>query len=185
MKLFFSDSFLSLKLHSLAGKVFWLDWLVIFFGQYFEYVLIALLLGFIFWSKQVRLQYWRMVILALISAIFSRLVITEIIRALYFRARPFQIFEFIPLIFHETSSSLPSGHASFFFAISTIVLLYNKKWGIGFFVGSALIGLARVIAGIHFLGDILLGLSVGILGALVVYWIYNLWCRMNSGGLTK
>ena len=171
MKLFFSDSFLSLKLHSLAGKVFWLDWLVIFLGQYLGFILIALLLGFLLWSKVSRFMYWKMVVLAFISALFSRLVITEIIRALYFRARPFEIFEFSPLIFHETGASLPSGHASFFFALSTIVLLYNKKWGIGFFVGSVLIGLARVIAGIHFLGDILLGLSVGILGALVIYLI--------------
>ncbi|RJQ14564.1 phosphatase PAP2 family protein [Candidatus Parcubacteria bacterium] len=169
-----SDSALTLKIHFLAGNFIWLDWIIVFFGGYFEYLLLAFLLGLLLLSKNSRIQYWRMIAVGLIAALFSRFAVAETIRALYPRARPFEIFEFQPLILHETTSGFPSGHASFYFALATIIFLYDRKLGGWFFVGATLISFARVAAGIHFLGDILLGFSVGVLSAV---FIYKLACK--------
>ena len=49
--------------------------------------------------------------------------------------------------------------------MATAVYLYNKKWGIGFFIATILITMSRVIAGVHYPSDILDGAAIGILVA--------------------
>jgi undecaprenyl-diphosphatase len=87
---------------------------------------------------------------------------------------------------HSVSSSFPSGHAAFFFALSTVLLLYNKKfyprpkfwWGAGlfFFLASFLISIARVFVGIHWPSDILAGAAIGIFSG----WLIILFSRKFS-----
>lgn len=146
-------------INQFAGKMAWLDGLVIFFAKYFEYFLLSFL--FLFLLKNFK-KYKNMIILCFCSAIFSRFVITEIIRYFYFRSRPFIDYHVNLLLKHSNSGSFPSGHAAFYFAISTIVFFYNKKIGILFFLASFLISFARVFSGIHWPSDILFGALIGI-----------------------
>jgi len=71
------------------------------------------------------------------------------------------------------SASFPSGHAAFFFALSAGVYSFNKKAGIWFFVVSALIGLARVFAGVHYFSDIVGGLAVGLFSFWVISFLIS------------
>ncbi|MBI4217456.1 MAG: phosphatase PAP2 family protein [Parcubacteria group bacterium] len=108
------------------------------------------------------------------AAILSRLVITELIRLLWHRARPFVELGFRPLVEHSASASFPSGHAAFFFALSGIVFAYNKKAGMLFLLLSAVITVSRVMAGIHWPSDVLGGAVIGIGSALIVmYFLKN------------
>lgn len=170
------DLYFFQQINSLALKWLWLDTLAIFFARYFEYILIfCLILSLLKDFK----KYWLMIIQAFLSAILARLVIVEIIR--YFLARPRPFLEVsVNLLFEPLNqTSFPSGHAAFYFAISTILLLYLKKvhppskfwWGAGilFFAGSFLITIARVFVGIHWPSDILAGAIIGILSG----WIIN------------
>jgi undecaprenyl-diphosphatase len=114
-----------------------------------------------------------MVFQAVLSGIIARFFITEIIREVWFRARPFvenSVNMLIP--YSAKESSFPSGHASIYFAISTIIYLYNKKLGIGFLVASFLICLSRIFVGIHWPSDILAGIVVGIGTALIVHKLF-------------
>ena len=144
-----------------------LDVLGIFFADYFQYVLAFCLLLFLVIKFK---KSWKMILQALISAFFARFLIVEFIRWLWQRPRPF-VENNINSLLTNTSPAFPSGHAAFFFAISTIIYLYNKKIGILFFIGSLLICLARVFVGIHWPTDILAGAIIGILSGLVVYKI--------------
>ena len=148
-----------------AGKWQILDSIAVFFAKYFEYVLLFLLLVFLF--KKFRKNFF-IVFQAVLAAALARFVIVNFIRSLWFRARPFMENNVNLLIGHEKTASFPSGHASFYFALSIIVFFHNKKLGILFFVGSFLICGARVFSGVHWPTDILAGMVLGILTALIV-----------------
>lgn len=71
-------------------------------------------------------------------------------------------------LINESGYSFPSGHAAFYFALSMAVYLYNKKLGVILFVVSLIMGIARIYAGVHWPSDILGGIVVGVITALVV-----------------
>jgi len=164
------DSFLFHIINQFAGKWACLDVLGIFFARYFEYFLIFCLLVFLVSRFK---KYWRMIIEAFISATFARLVIVGFIRWILPRARPFVENQVNLLLEHAPSSAFPSGHAAFYFAISTIVYCYNKRLGILFFIGSFLIGFGRIFVGFHWPTDIFAGMIVGIFSGLLVRKIFK------------
>ncbi len=156
-------------INQFAGRWVWLDSLGIFFAKYFEYVLIFCLLLFLVIKFK---KYWKMVLQAIISAVLARFVIVNFIRCIWGRLRPF-VENNVNLLLNYSSkeASFPSGHAAFYFAISTIVFLYNKKAGILFYIASFLICLARIFVGIHWPSDILAGAVVGIFSAWLIHKI--------------
>jgi len=116
-----------------------------------------------------------MIVESLIAAIIVRFVIVEIARLLWFRARPF-VDHSVHLLLPSQSpqeASFPSAHASFYFALSTIVYLYNKKLGIFFYIVSFLIVIARVFTGVHWPSDVLAGAVLGIAMGLVLNKIFK------------
>ncbi len=159
------NTFLFETINDLAGRNIWLDRLGVFFTDYAGYVLIVILV-LIFIFKSTRLSRF-MVLVALISAAVSRGIITTIIRFFYHHPRPFDVLTVKQLI-PENDYSFPSGHAAFYFALSMGVYLYNKKLGAAFFVISALMGIARIFAGVHWPADILGGVLIGIVSAIAV-----------------
>ncbi len=103
----------------------------------------------------------------LLSAFFARIFLVEVIRFIAPRERPFQVFNIDTLLPLKESSSLPSGHVTFLFALSTTVFLFNRKWGIMFYSFSFLMGFSRIVSGLHFPGDILVGILLGIASGLI------------------
>ena len=156
-------------LNDLAGQSPIFDWLVIFFAAYLQYVLIALFLLLLVSTKKYSLrEKLRIFLVSAIAVIISRLVITELIRFLYHRPRPFLVYQTHQLI-AENAYSFPSGHATFFFALATAVYFYSKRWGLWLFAGSVLMGLARIAAGVHYPSDILGGMIIGIITGWAVF----------------
>jgi undecaprenyl-diphosphatase len=155
------DLYIFNLINSFAGEWAWLDYFAMFCSVYLGYVLffiLIILLGFNF------RKYWKMVIEAVIAAVITRFVMADFIRWLWFRPRPFVAENFIPLIDQSPKeAAFPSGHASFFFALSTIIYCYNKKLGILFYIASFLIVISRVFVGVHWPLDILVGALLGIL----------------------
>lgn len=165
------DLYIFNLINGLAFKWYWLDFIGFIIAKYSEYFLITALVLFLAINFR---KYWRMVVEAMIAAIFTRLVLVEIIRWLWFRPRPFVINNVNLLIdYNAKEASFPSGHASFYFALSTIVYFYNKRIGIIFYVASLCIVLARVFVGIHWPSDILAGAILGILVGLVLNKIFK------------
>jgi undecaprenyl-diphosphatase len=164
------DYSLFIYINNLVGKWICLDSLAIFFANYFVYYLVAgaLIVCFLIKTKREQIRY---LFLVGASVILSRLVITELIRLIWHRSRPFVDYQVNQLIEHSASGSFPSGHVAGLFAIATAVYFFNKKFGIAFFIISFFIGLARVFVGIHYPLDILGGIVVGILGAVMVKFL--------------
>jgi len=151
-------------INDLAFRYLWLDALGVFLAKYLAYFLVIALFLFLFWNLR---KYFVMVSGALFSS-FLALGLAKLIRMFFKYPRPF-VEENVNLVLdHAPTSSFPSGHTSFFFALSCFIYFYNKKAGILFFTASFLIGLARVFVGIHWPLDVIGGFFVGVLSAFLV-----------------
>lgn len=165
------DIYLFNIINGFVGKWRWLDIAGVFFAKYFEYFLLAVLLVLL--VKNFR-KYWKMITGALVAAVFVRFVLVEIIRRVFFRPRPFVYNPVNLLISHSANEpSFPSGHASFYFALSTIIYGYNKGFGILFYISSLIIVASRVFVGIHWPSDIIAGAILGIVIGLILNKLFK------------
>jgi undecaprenyl-diphosphatase len=158
------------QLHSLAGQSSLGDAVIIFCAKPLIFIVGGALLIYLIIYKK-----WGRAVLVGASVFLARGVVVEIIRYFYYRPRPFVALHFTPLIEatkvldtfnHE--GSFPSGHAAIGFAMVASVYFFNKKvaaW-MGFVI--IFVVLARVISGVHYPSDILVGALVGFLSAFVV-----------------
>lgn len=160
------DQIIFQQLNAFVLKYFWQDVLFIFFAEYLAYFLGITIFLFLLVNFK---KYWLMVVKGLAAGVLARFGIVELIRFLWPRTRPFLENGINLLVEKINQPAFPSGHAAFFFALSLIVLFYNKKAGILFFIASILICLGRVIVGLHWASDILAGAVVGLFSA----WLVN------------
>lgn len=148
-------------INGFAGRWDWLDNVGIFCAEYLGNVLLATLAILLVVDYK---KHWRMVLQAVLAAIIVRFVLVQAFYVLHFKFRPFvnnNIHLLIPYDAHQTA--FPSGHASFYFALSTIIYGYHKKLGIVFYIASGCIVVARIFVGVHWPSDVIAGILVGIL----------------------
>jgi len=164
------DTQLFYFLNNLAGQSPFFDWVIVFFASHLTYLLIVLFFVFIFFSHYPKREKLQILLITAISTVVARFGITEFIRIFYHRPRPF-IDLSVSQLLTSNEWSFPSGHATFFFTLSTAVYLYNKRLGIWFFVATILMTTSRVIAGIHYPSDIIGGALIGIFIAYATFHI--------------
>ncbi|MDP2665765.1 MAG: phosphatase PAP2 family protein [bacterium] len=157
-------------LNNLAGQSSLLDGVVVFLASYLPYLVVLVLLALVFFSQYQKREKWELLLVVGISALIARFGVTELIRLFIHRPRPFSALDNVHQLLTNGEWSFPSGHATFFFALSTAVYLYNKKWGIWFFIASILITVSRVITGIHYPSDIIGGAFIGISVAYATFY---------------
>lgn len=171
------DLYLFNLINGLADKWEWLDYAGIFFAKYCEYFLWLGLIIFLFVNIK---KNWKIFLEAFLAAGISRFVFTIIIRLLWFRSRPFLALGLMPLINKDPNeASFPSGHASFYFALSAVIYFYNKKLGMLFYAVSSLVVLARIFVGVHWPADILAGALLGILTAWLIHKLAKKYLKTN------
>lgn len=141
------------------------DAIVIVCASYLPYVLGAAFVVAVLWP----VRRWRMAAAGLVSAAVARGLLKPLILLFVHRPRPYVALSTVRNIIGpqtgEEFQSFPSGHALFFFALATAVFLYDRRLGWWFFAGATLMGIARVVGGIHWPSDIVGGAVIGILTA--------------------
>ncbi len=157
------DRVFFLFLNGLAGRWFFLDFFIYFTACILPWFLIIVL----FYALLRRYKKYKLLLIKIVSAGATSYLLVWIIRYFFPRLRPFYIFEHIgQLLPYKDTFSFPSGHAALLFSASTVLYLYNKKIGIAFYGLSLLIGFARIISGVHWPLDIILGALLGLLCGL-------------------
>lgn len=104
------------------------------------------------------------------ALILSLLFTNVIIKNMFDRVRPFMYDEAIRqslLIKEPFDSSFPSGHSSASMAAAVSIFIYNKKMGIPAVLLALLIAFSRMYLFVHFPTDIISGLVLGVLYAIM------------------
>ena len=97
-------------------------------------------------------------------------VAVSIIRKLFHKPRPYEIYDFQPVIPREKNGdSFPSRHVFSMFLIATLWFGIWKPIGIFLLLSGTILAFIRVIGGVHFPKDVLWGGIIGIFcGALTL-----------------
>lgn len=115
-------------------------------------------------------KYRKIGVVSLVALILSVLFTNVIIKNMFDRVRPFMYDEAIKqrlLIKLPHDSSFPSGHSSASMAAAISIFIYNKKMGIPAILIALLIAFSRLYLFVHFPTDVLTGLILGIIYAIL------------------
>ena len=162
------DTKLFFKLNNFAHKSKLGDFLIMFFGSYIAYPLAVVFPLYLFLAQTPMREGIILSVSALVAGLIARLIFGSSIRFFHPVPRPPVTHALKPLI-DLKSPSFPSGHALFFFALSTFVFFFNPLLGIIFFTTTVIIAIARVMAGVHYPSDMLAGCLLGIVSAYLSY----------------
>lgn len=94
-------------------------------------------------------------------------------RVILNRKRPYEALQIAPLLQKDTAGkSCPSNHTTSAFVIAaTAFWLFGWGVGVGAFLLAGMVGLTRVLTGVHFPRDVILGAALGILVAAIGYFL--------------
>ena len=165
------DNIVSHLLNQFAGKWPIVDLVVIFIANWLPYIASIFLFGIFIWRKKFSKNALVLVFFSVVVALIARLPLVFLIQLFINRPRPFAFdSQIINILGKPSTSSFPSGHATFFFALAAALFILDRKLGSILFLIVSLMGFARIIAGVHWLTDILGGAFLGI---SVVYLAYS------------
>ncbi len=135
---------------------------------------------------------WKATILALLTAaviiVFSDQVSAHWIRPEIERLRPSNlenpISETIHIVngYRGGSYSFPSAHAANSWALVTyIILLFRRRWlSLLMVIWAVLMCYSRMYLGVHYMGDLLAGMAIGAIGALILYWAFSTFSHQKT-----
>ncbi len=102
--------------------------------------------------------------------------VDAVIGLLVFRQRPFLLLGLDPLVnTAHLAGSFPSDHAAIAFSLAAGYSFLDKKNAWLFWALALVVSLGRVVAGVHFAGDVAAGALIGTLAALVSH--HRRWLR--------
>jgi membrane-associated phospholipid phosphatase len=172
--------------YNLAHQSNVFDDIVIFFAVYFIYIVIFFA-GFflLFYYKVFPSQNpirefknkWKDFFSVSLSVVVAWFFNKFIAKILFHAFRPFIVFSQVQPLFGETGFAFPSGHSAVASALAFALFYINKKIGYVFMFFALLIGVSRVISGVHFPVDILGGFIEGFIIAFIANQFTNFFIK--------
>ena len=98
------------------------------------------------------------------------LAVNAVLGNIWFHERPFAAHpkQTLLLVRHAADNSFPSDHATVAFAVAFAVLVFHKRLGLLLLAGAVVVGLARILVGVHYPVDVGASVLVGLGSALLV-----------------
>ena len=132
---------------------------------------LMVILLFIFGKK----RGWIAVILLIVGITLSDQICNSLIKPLVGRIRPCHVLENVHLLINCTRSfSFPSSHATNIFTGTIILSFIYRKLRIALLFIATTVAYSRVYVGVHYPLDVLGGIVLGILCAMIIIMFYRL-----------
>lgn len=101
------------------------------------------------------------------------LIVISIIRAIINAKRPYEVYDYTPPVRATTKGkSFPSRHTVCAFIIAMAFLYLQTRIGVIMLIVAAAIGVTRVLAGVHFIRDVVSGAAIGVLIGILGYFVF-------------
>lgn len=164
------DLYIFNLLNGLSVKYPALDPLFAFMGDGLAYVTIVFLFYFLLVHKDKKRGAQELLMMVGVAG-FAWFA-AHFFKSIFDTVRPFvAMAEVTPLFPQDADGAFPSGHATFFSALATMMWFYHKRIAMGLVIIALVIGFGRVISGVHFPGDILGGYVLGSAIAVTMYFL--------------
>lgn len=154
---------LFLFIFGMGGRNSILDFMMIFGAEYLIYL--ALILIFVLAYKGSTKE--RKVLILAVLALPIAVILIKFIHLFYIEPRPFVAHDLFPLIGQIEGATFPSRHASIMSTLTFPYILFKSKWAYLFIVFSLWVGISRIFVGVHYPLDILGGVIVGFISAII------------------
>lgn len=138
-----------------------MDTLVIFVAQYLIFIIAISFLGYSL--LRVPKGERKVLLVSLLCALVIAAVLVKLAGAIHVSPRPFVLDHIPPLFPHIANNGFPSDHTVFGSILALLLLRYNRRLAIILFVLSLMVGLARVIANVHHLQDVVAAIIIAVL----------------------
>lgn len=139
--------------------------MVEFFATFFIWFLFAGLL--ILWLIDGKIK--REQVIHALTACLIAWTIAFLIKRLFPTTRPFLINGGeIDVLMRPIDGAFPSEHTTLAFALAVTIFMHDRKVGWWFSVSAGVIGIARVLANVHYLIDIVGGAFLGTIVAVII-----------------
>lgn len=141
-----------------------IDNAIVFFAVYFQYVIIALAIIFLyFYHKKLPKEIFEVFYGGILAW-----TLASLLKIFFQTQRPFEVLGGVNPLFSPGDHAFPSGHATFFFALAFSLFFHHKKTGYLFMLFALIISLARIAAGVHFPSDIFGGICLGFIISFII-----------------
>lgn len=129
------------------------------------YITYPLVLVFLVITQDAR--FWRVLLAPAIS-----FVLVSLFRRYIDAPRPYEVSDAEPIIKKDTKGqSFPSRHVFSIFVIATTLYYISKPLGLAFMIAGVLLAILRVIGGVHFPRDVVVGAIIGILSGMLGFYL--------------
>ncbi|MEJ0001915.1 MAG: phosphatase PAP2 family protein [bacterium] len=111
-------------------------------------------------------------ILLLLVSSGSAWIIAHTLKLIFHVSRPFVELGITPLVY-QSNYSFPSEHCAVFSALAVSMFFIHKRAGVALGILAVLVGLSRIILGVHYPIDVLGGFLVGSIVAILYVKLFK------------
>lgn len=133
--------------------------------HYTSYFLLASLIIYFVFRKE------KLLVVLMILAVIASTITSAALKNIISRERPYQTLDVRQLVNEDDNKSFPSNHVQLSFALTAIIFLFHKKFGLMLFFLSIIMAISRIYLGVHYPSDVLGGAVIGTLIGISILMI--------------
>jgi undecaprenyl-diphosphatase len=150
-----------------------MDFLIVFGAKYLVFFVV---LGSLIVLTLIDKREQRKFLFATVIAGVTATILKQVASSVYDDPRPFTQ-GVHALIAHSIENGFPSDHTVLSFCAAALAFDFRRKIGLCLLLLSALVGISRVLAGVHHPIDVIAGAAIGILATWFAIWVVH---RLDS-----
>jgi membrane-associated phospholipid phosphatase len=162
---------LFLAINHFAARTAWAHSVMAAFALWAGLVVLVALLALAWVGHRGRADTARATATAVLTGVaaVAALGLNQLAAATHYEARPFVAHPGITVALqHTADNAFPSDHAVIAGALATGIVLFARRWGIVAALVALALAFARIYVGVHYPDDVVVGLALGVVVALVL-----------------